>query len=379
MTHGFNHCTTKVKNYTVKPNRLLYPLLAFILISLIIFIANKFEYTYTISSKGLIYPSQEWVLARTSDGNLVNSLRDNYHNTISEYTVTEFQRGDLAGFILMPDLFQRQYISKGDTIGIMSSQTERRRHSELTGELMRQRKLLSVYASGERPQDISIAYERMVLARTEYETQKRITERNQVLFERRHIPEEEYEISEKEYAVKKQNYLIARNQYEALQAGAKQEQLDFISSNIQAIEKQIEMLEELMGTFVITSPISGKIIRQQGNNGSTTDALIRVASTDNYVIMVPVNLYQVPHLSAGQKLSFQSHRDRRIYTATITGFDNAVQMIDGRQKLFVIASIDNNIDDMSFYPNMLKDVTISSEPLSLREYLLRLVNEVYNN
>ncbi len=359
-------------------NRLLPWLLVLVLLIPVLYAYNRVELIYSISSRGILYPGKEWVLSRTADGNLINSLKDNFHNSITEYTVTEFQRGDLANFVVQPGVFQKPYVQKGDTIASISSQTERRRKTELMGELERQQRLLTVYATGERIQDINIAYQRKILALNEFETQQRISERNKVLFGRGHIPEEEYEISVNELNIKEQNYLIAQTQYEALKSGAKPEQLDLVKANIESITQQIGQLEELMDAFTITSPISGKIVKQQGANG-TYEAILRVAQTDSYVLMVPVDVYHLPYIQAGQQLHFRTPGSREVFSARIAGFDNAVQMLDGRQKIFITAFTDMSTDALRFYPSMLVEVTIPSEPISVKEYLLRMVNEVYNN
>lgn len=331
---------------------------------------------YVISTKGIVYPGQEWVLARTSDGNLINSLKDNLHNSVSNYSVTEFQRGDLADFMLLPGVFEQGYVSKGDTVAVIHSQTERGRMIELLGELQRQQKLLSLYQSGEKPQEVQMAYDQMVLAEKEYEMQKKITQRNQAMFDRNHIAQEEYELSVNDYEIARQNLLISQSRYEAITTGAKAEQIEYVQANINAIKSQMEHLQQLMESFTLVSPISGKIVRKQGvDNGF--DVILRVADTSHYVLMLPVNVYQLPYLYKGQHVEFLPSTGARALKATITGFDNTAQMLDGRQKIFVIARIDNQ--DTMLLSNMLVDANILSKPLTAREYLARLFNEVYNN
>lgn len=353
-------------------------LLALLIIVAIALALNKYKFKYSISSKGLLYPGKEWVLSRTTEGNLINSLKDNIHNSISEYTVTEFQRGDFASFSIFEDVFEKGFVEIGDTIGIINSQNERRRKIELLGELERQKKLLSVYSSGERDEEVNIAFESMVLARQEMEAQKPITERNRIMFERAHISKEEYELSVNEYNTRKQNFLIAQSQHQALLSGAKKEQLEYVEAHIAALEKQINHMEELMEAFILTSPVKGKIVRQQGvvNNYET---LLRVAATDHYVLMVPVDIYNLPFISIGQEVLFSLDAESEVYEGKIMGFDNAAQMINGRQKIFVIVLIEYAIDDPGLYPNMMVDVAIPSEPLTARAYIARLINEIYNN
>ncbi len=355
------------------------PWLLALAVFILLLYANKYiELTYTVSSKGLLYPGKEWVLSRTTDGNLINSLKDNFNNSLIDYTVTEFQRGDMASFAVRPQVLQKKQIEKGDTIAIIQSQNELLRITELRGELAVQQRLLSVYASGERLQDIEVAYQQMILAQNEVKAQQRITERNRILYEKRHIPEEEYEVSLNELNIKEQEYLIAQTQYESLKGGAKPEQIELIQANIESLKQQIEQINRLMDAYTITSPINGIIIKQQGTNTSY-ETILRVAQTTEYVIKIPVNVYQLPYLETGQKLNFHTPGTGEAFSAYIAGFDNTVQMIDGRQKIFLTAVTDLPANEFQFFSNTLVDVSIPSAPVSLGNYLKRLVNEVYNN
>jgi hypothetical protein len=65
---------------------------------------------YTIHSKGLVTPAHEWSLARTVDGNLISSLKDNIQDSVKTYNVTEFQRGDVVEFKLNKALFNSRRV-----------------------------------------------------------------------------------------------------------------------------------------------------------------------------------------------------------------------------------------------------------------------------
>jgi len=333
--------------------------------------------THNINSQGIIYPEREWVLARGSDGNLISSLKNHFNNSISHYTVTEFQRGDLAQFTVLDGIFDKGFVKRGDTIGFIQSSAEDRKLIELYGHLEEQKSMLALYASGEKPEQIRVAEQRLELARQEYESQKRITERNRVLFERNHIAEEEYEISENAYQASHQNYLIAQSQLQALTSGAKSEQLQYIRTSIENTKRQIEHLETLLQSFYITAPFSGKIIRKQGASDDY-EAIFRMADTTAFMLATPIELYQYAYLSKGQKIRVNSPLNGETFTANVSGFDNSIQMIDRRQKIFVNALIDPQAHT-EIMPNMLVTLSIQSEPITLTEYIRRFFNEVYNN
>jgi multidrug efflux pump subunit AcrA (membrane-fusion protein) len=365
----------------VKTNKLFFWLPLLLLFIPLALTYNSINLTYTISSKGILYPAQEWVLYRTADGNLINSLKDNSTNSITQYSVTEFQRGDLGSFTITPGTFSRDFVEKGDTIAFLASYSERKRYVELQGQLNMQQKLLSVYASGEKPDAIKIASERINLAKQEFETQKRITERNSILFEKAFIPEEEYEISLNELNIRKQNYIIAESEYEALTSGAKQEQLDYIHANIDALEQQLDQIREFLSHFTITSPISGRISKKQGRDiDAMYETILRVTDSEKYILIIPVDVYNLPYLKAGQKIYFSTMLNNTVVESIVVNIDNSIQMLNGRQKIYLTALVDANNELASqLYPNMVVDVSIPSKNITVKNYISRLVNEVYNN
>ena len=66
---------------------------------------------YPLSGQGIIYPGYEWTLGKTIEGNLINSLRDNFNNSVTHYRVNEFQRGDIAEFKLQEKILSMDYVS----------------------------------------------------------------------------------------------------------------------------------------------------------------------------------------------------------------------------------------------------------------------------
>lgn len=352
-------------------------LLSAILIVVIYLASGYITFTYRISGQGIIYPEKEWVLARTTDGNLINSLRNNYNNTISQYSVTEFQRGDQASFQIFDHIFGKDKVQQGDTVGMIASVTEQGRLLELKGELDRQKKLLAFHASGEKPQQVQVAYDIMQRALQQYQIQKSISQRNSILFERGHIAEEEYEISENQYQISRQNYIIAQSEHEAMLSGAKAEQLDLISISIGALEDQLRHLEQLISSFTIRSPITGSIIKKQESNlGEET--IIRIASLSSYLLLIPVEIYQLPYLKKGQGVEISTPQWGSPVQATIYDFDNSIQMLNQRQHVFVRAEIGPEAVKQ-LLPHMRVNVHIKSESVSLMEYIRRFANEVYNN
>ena len=349
-----------------------------LLIAAIFVVFTYVELPYKINTRGIVYPSKEWQIIKTDDGSLLNVLKNNHNNTISYYSVTEFQRGDFAEFVLNEVIFGKEKIFKGDTIGYIKSNEEQRRYNELKGELAARESLLKVYSTGAKPEEIAVAYENMMLAKQEYETQKKITERNKILHEDNYISDEEYELSFNSYKTLLYSYNIAKSEYNAVTTGAKKEQIDYIKASIQSLKIQISDIENLINSFTLLSPFTGIIIKQHGNN-SEENAVISLADISNFIVILPVELYQVEYLQTGQNVYLRTNSNRQPINAKIIDIDNSVQMINFRQKIFVTAKIINDENSKNVIPNMLVDVEIDCGKLPAKEYFKRLLQTVYQN
>lgn len=361
----------------MKIKRITFWLILFIILPGAYLAFNYITIRYPLTGQGIVYAGYEWTLGKTIDGNLINSLRDNFNNSVTHYRVNEFQRGDIAEFKLQEEILSKDYISRGDTVGFLHSGNEVSRLLEMEGELLSQQKLLDFYASGEKPEEIQAAYDRMILARQQLENQDKIFNRNKTLFERGHISEEEFELSQTDYQISYQSYLIAKSEHEAIQSGAKPEQLELIRANIRSLEQNIGHLKSLIDEFNIISPINGKIIRKQGNIPEF-EVILKIADTSTLVTIIPMELYNIPHLEKGQTVYVLSPIDGIEVPAKIEGFDNSAHNINQRQYIFVSVIIDSD-DAMGIMPDMLVEVRLRSEPVNLIEYARRFMNEVYNN
>lgn len=332
---------------------------------------------YNINTKGMILPVKEWSLARLADGTILNTEKNNLTNKVSYFSVMEFQRGDHAEFIVNERVFNGSGVKKGDTIGYIRSYEEERRLLELAGELEEQRGLLQVYLTGEKPEEVEVAMERVILAEQEYEIQKKFLARAQTLYETDVISEEEWELALNDYQVKRQNMNIARSVGEALGSGSKQEEIDLIKTNIRFFEKQIEQAERRIEAFNILAPFSGTITRQPVPEQIDMESLMSVSDMERMIVRLPVDLYQLDYIDSGNQINLYIDSGRRTYKARVLDMDNTVQFIDQRQNVFITAVVEERPD--RFIPNMLVEAEIECGELSAWNYLKRMFIVVFEN
>lgn len=350
--------------------------LALVLIVLALFWLPAIQISYKIRSQGMVYPVREWVLSKADNGLLVHTLHDHYHNTLAHHAITEFQRGDHGEFLLHPGVFASARISHNDTIGFLRSNEEQRLLIELQGQLEVNRRLLQSYAAGERPEDVSIARERMLLAEKEYETEKKLMERADGLFREEVISKQDHELAQNQYQIKQMSLQIARSEYLALQAGAKPEQLELVRAEIRALESQIEQVSNRLSAFTIKAPFDGIILRE-GPELSTSETILRLADDSSFIVMLPVETYQLPYLQRGQTIILTPENRASPATAVIETIGNSVHLINRRQHVFITASLHQGPPHI--LPRMLLQAEIDTGKISLREYAARITKTIYAN
>jgi multidrug resistance efflux pump len=354
-----------------------YITLLFILLILALVAVGYFiDVPYNVNSRGMILPAKEWSLKKTGVGTLATVFRDNLNNTTTHFSVTEFQRGNLAEFSLNPELLNKGAVAAGDTIGIITSSEEEKRLVELQAELKVQQSLLDVYSTGEKPEAVQMAYNAMIKAEHEYETQKKVTERNENLFAGGYIAAEEFELLQNAYMIKKQNLNIARSNYEAVNTGAKPEQINFILATISALELQLEQVNARLRSFVILSPLQGQVVGHRGYAGSD-EIILSISDRSSLITILPIEVHQLTYVHGGQEIILRIGSYGISFKARIISIDNSVQMIDQRQRIFVTAVLEDS--EHLIMPGMIADADIKCGLISLGEYIRRLFRIVIAN
>ena len=350
--------------------------LAFLILTTFYFIAVYVEVPYNISSKGIVVPVREWSLVRLPDGTILNTEKNNLTNKISYFSVLEFQRGDHAEFIINNKIHSGKSVNQGDTIAWIRSNEQETVLLNLVTSLEQQRGMLNVHLSGGKQEEINAAREIYVLSEKEFQTQEKLLSRMESLYKEDIIAEEEWDLALNEYEIKKQNMVIARSAMEIISTGAKKEELELIKTNINSLQRQIDQTLNRIEAFNVLAPFSGQLIRQQAPE-LDFETIVRVADTQKMIVSLPVEFYQLEHISSDMKVNLQINSGRNIYSARIIDFDNTIMLINQIQNVFVVAVIEEELE--GFMPNMIVQADILCGNISVREYLKRLTRVIFEN
>lgn len=343
-------------------------------------IAGSFvEIPYKIRARGVIMPVEEWGLYQGTGGSLVQMQENHLSGVVSQYNVSEFQRGDIASYRFNEDLLQSGSVKKGDTIAWVYTSDIHLDLIALQGDLAYQRSLLEVYIAGEKPEEMAVAENRVELAQQELKNQQMQTARIVELFEQGVVSRQEYELSVNELKIREYALEIAQSVYQAMQSGRKREDIEVIRSRIASMETQIAQLQSHMGAFHLVAPISGQVIRERNPSlQGGSEVILRVADFSSYVVYLPVDYYEEPYVETGQTVSFRSASGLLGSNGKVVSVDNNIRLINNRPKIFLgveVAQPENG----KILRNMVVDAHVICDTIRLWEYLGRLSRNVYQN
>ncbi len=350
-----------------------------IIILTFVLVSSVLEVSYQVRGRGVVMPVEEWGLYRGSGGSLLHIHENHLNGMVSEYGVSELQRGDVARYVFDEALLKKGDILRGDTLARLYTSDIHLKVIELQGELSYQRSLLSAYLAGEKPEDVLVAENQIELARQELEHQKLLTNRVVLLFEEGVVSRQEYELSLNDVKVKEHTLEIAQSVFNALISGRKPEDLHVIRSTIVSLETQINQLEKHMNAFHLVSPVSGKVIRERNPLLQNTDqVIVRVADFSSFVVLLPVDYSEMAFIQEGQKVRIQSLSEGVEIAGQLAVIDKTIRMISNRPKVFLTVWASDD-EELVFSRNMLVDVQVECGTISIREYLNRLTRVVYHN
>jgi len=337
--------------------------------ALIVFLFLPIQFPFSIETPGKIALSQEWILYKGQDGRLISTLIDHQSGITRYYTITQTERADAGRFEFDPVVVPYRHIQAGDTVGRFYSNEVERQYVRLQGELATALASLSYYSSGEKPSVIREARKRLELASKEEVELQKIMERQRRLYKEDLISEEEYEVSQLSFQLTQIKKSIAEAELQTVSTGVKQEQIDYLRTNIEMLQDEMRILRDRIDSFVFISPISGIIKRTFSG-----DTLITIADTASYVLFMPLKLSDLPLVSKKQTVEINPMIKGDSIFGEIMNINNEVHTINSRQVVFVTASIDAK--DQEILPGLITHCKVSCEPLTLFQHLKRTLTSI---
>jgi hypothetical protein len=321
---------------------------------------------YSVTASGIVFPSARWALTKGTDGQLVGNLF-NYATGLSEgFSVTHFARGEAVRIEIHPAVAAFGRVAVGDTVASVYSTEAEERLAELTGELSVAQAALASGSAGEKEPLVEGLEHQLDRATAAATHQHRELDRISRLFEEKLIPQQEYEGAQSAADLADAEVAIARSQLQAAKSGEKPEEIQLHRSNIDALSRQINVLENRLSSFTITSPLEGTVSR-----GMSPDTLLVVSDARSLVLLIPVSWEEYEYASKARQVTVEFQGSSKGTTAELESFQPEVHLIGGEPAVAATALVPEA--PVGLVPGMVTRCVIHCEPLTILERLKRLV------
>ena len=342
-----------------------------VLILLIIFLLLPIKIPYSIKAPGKILPSKEWIVSKGPDGRLITILNDNKLGVSQNYTVSQFERGDAIQFSLRPNISSGTPINKTDTVAIIYSNEIERQFIQLKGELEVAKSSLNTYTTGEKQSIVKEEKERLEYMKKQAEEQRKVFNRVEALYQKNLISLEEYEVSKGTADLNNINIAIAQAHLQSIESGEKKEQIDFIRSQIQSLQKQLDVLQKRFKNYTLISQVTGIANRSLG-----ADTLLVVSDTTEFVVMMPVKWEDRNYLSLNQRIILKFPDNSTSEEAVLVKIDKSIHALNGGQVFLITAKLLQK--PLDILPGLMIQCSIQCEPVRPIQYLTRIFSLVWN-
>jgi hypothetical protein len=327
---------------------------------------------FSVKSHAKLFHGKEWVVRKDESGRISAVLLDRINGLTENYRLHQFDRQDAIQFVLHSSVVPGNFINSGDTVGSIYSTQLNREYISLVGDLAVTRASIDLYLAGEKETIIEEARNRLAYAEQQLKGHAILLDRQRELHDRDLISDEELDIAIQQKRLYEINIHVAESQLQTALTGAKDEQIGYLNAKIHALEEQIRSLEQSIRDYTYIAPIDGIVYHT-----FSQDTLAIIGDPETYVAVVPVPLHYRPYIIDGQqvKLRIPGNNIATCY-GTIHSVGNIAHLMNGGQYFIISAVIDNN--DEGYVPGIMASASIQTEPVTIREYLLRYTRPIFN-
>lgn len=319
---------------------------------------------YSVKTQGKILPAREWVITKGADGHLMTVLLDHARGVVANYALSSFERADALQFALREALVTGIAVNAFDTVGYAYSSETEQQLIRLKGELAATQAALALHRSGEKEAIIEEARQQLAHARTQEGEFRRTLQRQSALYKNGLISQDAHDAMQAQANLYAIASAIAQARLQAVQSGAKAEQIDLLESRLQALQKESAVLQQRAARLIFISPVSGVVRRIFSG-----DTLLVVADTSSYVVLMPVPAGEGLYLAPAQPVRLRSREIRALPETKLARVEAAAILLHGRSVLLATAELRSSASRI--VPGLIIHCIIQCGAVSPAEYLNR--------
>ncbi len=321
---------------TYKAKRALFVFLLFIL-GLVIIIGSGIKFPNSLSTFSETFPSEKWIIFRGTDGQLTSSLINYKTGLTTNFSVTQFQRGESMVFSLSPKLLINTKILSGDTIGYFSSSYVDEKIAEIMGNYNVAKAEYIANKAGEKKPIVEEYIKRIELANILYEQEKNICSRKEQLYQKGFSSLEDYQTELAKLKQLETEIEINKNVLASKSTGVKPESLDLLEAQIESYQTNLNVLKKRADNFVIKSPICGVI-----NRVFSQDTILSIINMEKVIINFPLKIANASEIKEGEIVNIKLKNIDNIIKGKVLSISKEVKMLHYEQVLYAAVLVDNS-------------------------------------
>ncbi len=272
------------------------------------------------------------------------------------------ERGDSIEFESL--VVNSNKINSGDTLLTIYSDQLQHEIIKLEAELANTISELKVFETGEKPQLIEAARNKILLTEKIIERQLLQFNRADSLYKKKLISSDEYETYKYSLEQSKIQKTIYEEELLNLMTGSKKEYINFLNSKVMGLKDQLKSLRKRKSKHQLIAPFDG-IVLQRFNS----DTLFSVWDIDTLILRIPVKEKDKDNLQTGKEYNIKLNNGNMIVGKLLRA-EREIKYIENTNVVFCSFSFCNiyhKYNPGAFYP-----AELILGKINLKEYLWRL-------
>jgi len=313
---------------------------------LLLIVASVFvpvDIPYAFETTAKVYPLQQWMLLKQTDGSLVSTLHNYKSGLLRDYSSYQFDRGDVVNIKFHSNQISPMTVDSGQLIASINSNMLASNLIQLENEKTIESAKLLQEQAGQKPEIVSRQKEEIRLAENSLDIKTKQFNRNKELYDQGLIAYTTLEISENAFKQAQAELVVARERVQVVSTGQRPEDINYIKAKIASIDKEIAFLKTTNQNYDLYSPISGRITYESNSQG---DKLI-IEDTTQHILYIPIRLRDRDFITKESTIDLKIMGQDSLVQADFIGINDKVEILGRNVVVLAKAMVKGDVEGLA--------------------------------
>ncbi len=311
-------------------------IIASVFFAILILVGLFAPFPQTVKGPFIIEPTAVWTIRQAGAGEITTEWNRDDLGISTPRLMFNFDRPDLIELRVNNHLKDGGMVDRGDTVAVIISRKATTEIGIVEAQLLEARAEESALRAGGREEDLAVARKDYEQANAELETFRLEHARVKSLYEQGIAALSLWQQTEGRLQVLQTGLELARAKINALEAGARPEDIEIANAQVNQREKELIAALETLGVLEpIVSPINGTV-----QIGGIDDIILSIERTDTVSALVAIPEAAIGHIEYGDNIKLKLNSEKKYnLSTTIHGTDYLNGEVSGA---FLTAYLDNS-------------------------------------